>query len=80
MEQGTDLVHTWEVRIFKNIYVLFMSIDSEIRIREFRIDVMMGFQPTGRTVRKSRGSRIDKDSYKMDISYYLRNAGKNECR
>lgn len=54
-----------------------MSIDSEIRIREFRIDVTMGFHPTGRTVRKSRGSRIDKDSYKMDISYYLRNAGKN---
>lgn len=39
----------------------------------------MQFHPTGRTVRKSRGSNRDKDSYKINISYYLRNVGKNKC-
>jgi len=59
-----------------------MSLDSEIWIREFRIDIMMVFQPVGRTVKKkekSRGSRTDKDYFTEDTAYCLRNASKNQC-
>lgn len=38
-----------------------MSLDSEIWIREFMIDIVMGFHPKELSS-KARGSKIDKDS------------------
>lgn len=38
-----------------------MSLDSEIWIREFTIDIVMGFHPEELSS-KARGGRIDKDS------------------